>query len=157
MRIHFVLFDPQTYETRQGVVVNSILQCPMNFRARCPNLMRVQHSSKVVTVWRSGCHRITSHDDDRSVFLKMKQKDGMKDAVLISPLSSGLTVWQSLKNLSLKKHVPPEFKKARVALSQQGEGKTLVSGATWCFNGRVVWEHCLYCAQEMVCNPYQGP
>ena len=107
----FLLFDPQTYETRQGAVVNSILQCPMNFRARCPNLMRVQHTSKVVTVWRSGFHRITSHDDDRSVFLKMKQKDGVKDAVRISPLSSGLTVRRSLKNLSPKKHVAPEFKK----------------------------------------------
>ena len=49
---------------------------------------------------RSGEHRKTSHMEDKSMYLKVTQKDVIHDAVRLQPFTTGSSVRQNLKHLS---------------------------------------------------------
>ena len=76
---------------------------------------------------RSGEHRKTSHMDDKSMYLKVSQKDVIRDAVRLSPLTTGTSVRRNLKHLSPQQQVSAEMKKSVQRLVKQVKVKVMAA------------------------------
>ena len=70
-------------------------------------------------VQRSGEHRKTSHMQAQSMYLKITQRDVIRDAVRLQPLTTGSSVRRNLKHLSPQQQVSPQMKKSVQRLVQQ--------------------------------------
>ena len=77
-------------------------------------------------MFRSGLHRLTSHRDDQSKYLKLSQKQVVRDAVRMSPLVPGATVRRNLNNLGPDKRVDPKLKQSVQRLVRK-EKETILS------------------------------
>ena len=68
---------------------------------------------------RSGEHRKISHIVDKSIYLKVAQKDVIRDAVRLQPLTTGTSVRRNLRNMSPQAQVSPQLKDSVRRLVQQ--------------------------------------
>ena len=109
-----------------GTSKTTLLFCPMKHRSRCPNLIKIVDKLKEIVVFRSGLHCLTSHRDDQSRYLKLAQKQVVRDAVRMSPLVPGATVRRNLNNLGPDKRVDPKLKKSVQRLVRK-EKETILS------------------------------
>ena len=102
-----------------------MLRCPLLYRCGCKNEVRLLDVKDFWVVKRSGEHRKTSHMEDKSMYLKVSQKDVIRDAVRLSPLTTGTSVRRNLKNLSPQQQVSPQLKKSVQRFVQQVKVKVM--------------------------------
>ena len=89
-----------------------MLRCPLRYRCCCLVECRVLDLPKFWALQRCGEHRKTSHTVDKSIYFKVAQKDKIRDAVRLQPLTTGTSVRRNLKNLSPQAQVSPQLKES---------------------------------------------
>ena len=102
----------QTYSTRSGTAITIMLRCPLRYRCGCMVECRILDIPKFWILQRCGEHRKTSHMVDKSIYLKVAQKDVIRDAVRLQPLTTGTSVRRNLKNMSPQTQVSPQSKES---------------------------------------------
>jgi hypothetical protein len=86
----------RSYTSAKSDALIRIFRCPMKNRAKCPCCIKVIKSAESLELYFLGLHDETSHADDQSAFLKLKQIIAINDGVKYAPQQSATTLRRNM-------------------------------------------------------------
>jgi hypothetical protein len=109
----FALWKLFRTHTRHGGATLRVFKCPLFYRCGCRAQIRITkgncHGEGFIFLEKSGTHDLTSHENDKSKYLKFKHIEALHNAVSVAPTVPATAIRRNLALVSEDVRIDPKF------------------------------------------------